>query len=74
MDQIPDLGQLLQLAQSPAGQAFLKLLRQKGGKELEAAAQTAASGDYTQAKNAIAAFLSTPEAQKLLKQWEDANG
>lgn len=39
MDQNLDLKQLMKLAQSPAGQQLLQLLQQRGGRELEAAAQ-----------------------------------
>lgn len=74
MDQVPDLRQLMKLAQSPAGQQLLQLLRQQDGNALDAAVKKAASGDYAQAKEALAGFLNTPEAKALLRQLEDTNG
>ena len=50
MEQIPDMGTLLRLAQKPAGQQLLALLQRSGGEELSQAIFKAASGDYQQAK------------------------
>lgn len=66
-----DLSQLMRLAQSPAGQQLLAALQQTGGAELQGAMAKAAAGDYSQAQKTISAFLSTPEAKKLLEQLED---
>ena len=66
-----DMAQLMRLAQSPAGQQLLSALQKSGGQELNAAMAKAAAGDYRQAQKAISAFLSTPEAKKLLQQLED---
>lgn len=60
--------QAMQLAQSPAGQQLIALLRSSGGKELQDAMAKAAAGDYTQAKNLISSMRSDPEMQKLLEQ------
>lgn len=60
--------QAMQLAQSPAGQQLISLLRSSGGKELQDAMAKAAAGDYTQAKNLISSMRSNPEMQKLLEQ------
>lgn len=65
-----DLSELMRLAQSPAGQQLLSSLQKSGGEELNTAMAKAAAGDYSQAQKAISAFLSTPEAQKLLRQLE----
>lgn len=70
MENIPDMTQLLKLAQSPAGQQLLSMLRQSGGDVLEAAITQASSGNYQQAKDAISSLLEAPEAQALLKQLE----
>ncbi|MEE0109299.1 MAG: hypothetical protein UEP57_00190 [Oscillospiraceae bacterium] len=70
MQNIPDMSELLRLAQSPAGQQLMALLQQSGGRELESAVAKASAGDYTQAKQALSSLLSTPEAQALLKQLE----
>ena len=70
MEQIPDMGTLLRLAQKPAGQKLLALLQRSGGEELSQAIFKAASGDYQQAKQILNQILSTPEAQALLKELE----
>lgn len=56
----------MRIAQSPAGQQLIALLRNSGGKEFSDALAKAAAGDYTQAKNLITALMQDPEAQKLL--------
>lgn len=71
MDQNLDLKQLMKLAQSPAGQQLLQLLQQRGGRELEAAAQKASAGDFTQAIQALSGLLNTTEAKTLLKELEE---
>lgn len=63
-----DMTELLRIVQSPAGQQLISALQQSGGKELQSAMAKAAAGDYSQAQKTISAFLSTPEAQQLLKQ------
>ena len=63
-----DYTELLKLAQSPAGQQFLAALKQHQGQNLNAAMTKAALGDYTQAKQVINDFLTTPEAKALLDQ------
>jgi len=70
MDHIPDLNQLLKLAQSPAGQQLIRIVQQQGGKELEAAAKKASAGDFSQAQALLSSLLKTPDAQKLLNQLE----
>lgn len=68
MQQNPDMAQLLQLAQSPAGQQLIAMLQAQGGSDLQNAIAKASAGDYTQAKKAISALLETEEAKKLLQQ------
>lgn len=60
--------ELLQMAKSPAGQQLISMLQQKGGDELRQAVSKAATGDYTQAKQAISALMENPEVKKLLEQ------
>ncbi len=60
--------QAMHLAQTPAGQQLIALLQKNGGADLQQAMAKAAAGDYEQAKNAISAALSSPEAQALLNQ------
>ncbi len=64
----------MRLAQTPAGQQLVQMLRQNGGQELQKAMEQAAYGDYAAAKQALSAMLSNPEAQKLLKQMGGSNG
>lgn len=63
-----DPAELMRLAQSPAGQKLLAMLRQSGGQELRGAMEKASGGDYRDAQKAVQAFLSNPEAQALLEQ------
>lgn len=58
----------LRLAKTPTGQQLLALLQKNGGSDLNAAMNRAAAGDYDQAKQALSALLSDPEAKKLLEQ------
>ena len=71
MDQIPDLQQILRLAQSPAGKQLLKFLQIQGGNELNSAAELAAAGNYEAAKTALSGVMNQPEAKKLLAQLEE---
>lgn len=72
MDQIPDgqwdASQVMRLAASPAGKKLISLLQGSHGEELNAAMDSAAKGDYRQAKQTINAFLETPEARALMEQ------
>lgn len=70
MQPYSDMSQLLQLAQSPAGQQLIALLQKSGGNTLQDAIVKASAGDYAQAKDLISTLLSTPEAKTLLKQLE----
>ena len=56
----------LRLANSPAGQQLLAMLRNAG--KLEQAGQQARTGNYAQALAGIEDILSTPEGKKLLKE------
>ncbi len=68
MQNMPDLSQLMQLAGTPEGQAFLTLLRNSDSAALNQAMQYAQAGDYDRAGSALSSLLSTPEAQKLMKK------
>lgn len=65
----PNMQEVMRLAQSPAGQQLIAMLRQNGGDELKLAMAKAAAGDYTAAKNAISSLLDTPEGKALLEQF-----
>ena len=58
----------LRLANSPAGQQLLALLRETDSARLEQAAAEVSSGDYTKASKTLGNLLSSPEIQKLLKE------
>lgn len=61
-----DLQEALRLANSPAGQQLLAMLRDAG--KLDQAAQQASTGNYAQALAGVKDILSTPEGKKLLKE------
>lgn len=60
--------ELMRLAKSPAGQQLLSMLQQKDSAKLEQAVTQAKSGDYSSAGQTLRAMLSSPEAQRLLKE------
>ena len=60
--------EVMRLAKSPAGQQLLAMLQQPDGAQLQQAAQQASMGEYSQAGQTLQTLLSTPEAQKLLKE------
>lgn len=57
----------MRLASSPAAQQLFALLQQQNSDGFQKAMDDAASGDYANAKKAIEAMLSNPQAQQLLK-------
>lgn len=60
--------EIMRLAKSPAGQQLLAMLQKSDNSKLEQAVQQAKSGDYSNASQTLSGMLSTPEAQKLLKE------
>lgn len=65
-DSIPE--DLMQKANSPAGQQLLALFQQNRSPEMQAALNQASQGDFSQAKELIQQFLSNPEAAALIQQ------
>lgn len=59
---------IMRLAQTPAGQQLIAILRKSDGPALRNAAAQASSGNYQQAKSALEPLLRSPEIQNLLKQ------
>lgn len=59
---------IMRLAKSPAGQQLMAMLKQGDNVKLEQAVTQAKTGDYAQASQTLSAMLSSPEAQKLLKE------
>lgn len=66
-----ELAQMAKLAQSPAAQALLSLLRQEGGDRFQTALRQASAGDYTQAQASLSEVLASREAQELLQQIQE---
>ena len=62
------MDRVMQLAKSPAGQQLLAMLQQKDPQALQQAAKQASQGDYKTAGQTLSAVLSSPEAQKLMKE------
>lgn len=60
--------EVMRLAKSPAGQQLLAMLQQGDSAKLEQAVQQAKTGDYSQAGQTLNGLLSSPEAQKLMKE------
>ena len=58
----------LRLAQSPAGQHLLAMLRQTDSGKLQQAVDLANAGNYAQAGQTLSTLLTSPEAQRLLKE------
>ena len=56
------------IAKSPAGQQLMALLQQKDSDAVAQATAQAKAGDYAQAGQTLSALLSSPEAQKLMKE------
>lgn len=71
MQPIPDIAKILKIAQSPAGQQLLTILRASGKNDLDSIAANAASGNLEEAKQKLSTLLTTKEAQDLLKQLEN---
>ncbi len=70
MENMPNMSDLMRLAQSPAGQQLLAMLQNSNSGALENAVKQASAGNMTEAKNALSSLLSSPEAQALLQQME----
>ena len=56
------------IAKSPAGQQLMALLQQRDSDALAQATAQAKAGNYAQAGQTLSAILSSPEAQKLMKE------
>ncbi len=60
--------QAMELIRTPEGKQLINLLQKSSGARLQSAMSKASSGDYSQAKDLINEFLSTPQAQDLLRR------
>jgi hypothetical protein len=72
MQSMPDMTELLKIAQSPAGQKLLTMLRASNGTDLSSITSAAASGNLEAAKQQLSGILNNKEVQELLKQLEKA--
>lgn len=70
MPNVPNLSEIMKLAQSPAGQQLLAMLQNANQGVLQDAAKQASAGNMEEAKNALSPLLTSPEVQALLKQME----
>ncbi len=70
MQPMPDIAALLKIAQSPAGQKLLALLKSSSASDLDRIAAAAAAGHMEEAKQLLCGVLSSKETQELLKQLE----
>lgn len=59
---------LMRVANSPAGKQLLAMLQQGDSAKLEQAKAQAQAGDFSSAGQALRTMLSSPEAQRLLKE------
>lgn len=58
----------LRLAQSPAGQQLLAMLRQADSGQIQEAMNQASAGDMQSAKQTLNTLLAAPEIRKMLEQ------
>ena len=58
----------LRLAQSPAGQQLLAMLRQADSGQIQQAMDQANAGDMKSAKKALSGLLADPQIRRLLEQ------
>lgn len=70
MDNAQDapIREAMKMAASPAGKQLYALLQEKYGAQLNEAITKASGGDYSGAKELLSSYLSTPEAQALVKK------
>ena len=71
MQPMPDMAALLKIAQSPAGQKLLAMLKDNPALDLGRITSAAASGNLEEAKGKLNEVLTSKEAQNLLKQLEN---
>ena len=70
MQQMPDMAALLKIAQSPAGQKLLSMIKSSNSVDLDSIASAAASGNLEEAKQQLHPIFASDEVKALLKQLE----
>jgi len=74
MQAMPDLSEILRLAQTPEGQKLIAMVQSADSKALNSALASAGKGDYEGAKAALSGLLESPEAQALLRRLGERHG
>lgn len=64
----------MRIAKSSTGQQLLRMLQQSNQESLNRVLQSAASGNYDQAKMILNEILSDPQAKEILKKLEQNHG
>lgn len=64
----------MRIAKSSTGQQLLRMLQQSNQESLNRVLQSAASGNYDQAKMILTEILSDPQAKEILKKLEQNHG
>ena len=67
------MDKIMQLANSPQGQALFAQLQQSDPNALQSAMQNAQAGNYEQVKKTMSEFLATPAGQALMQQMRGLN-
>lgn len=62
------MDKIMQLANSPQGQAIFTQLQQSNPQALQSAMQDAQAGNFEQVKKTMSEFLSSPAGQALMQQ------
>ena len=62
------------IAQSKTGQQLYQLLQQQNGQGLNSAMESAAKGNYKEAKKILSQLLKDPKAKQLMEQMGGSNG
>jgi hypothetical protein len=70
MQQMPDMAALLKIAQSPAGQKLLSMIKSSNSVDLDSITSAAASGNLEEAKQQLHPIFASDEVKALLKQLE----
>ena len=60
--------EVMRVAKSPAGKQLMAMLQQTSNDQVQQAVTQAKGGDYANASKTLSQLLSSPEAQKLLKE------
>ncbi len=65
--------EILRMANSPAGQALMQLLREQDPQAVRSARENAQAGDMRKATENLSQFLSDPKTRALLQRLQEEN-